>query len=344
MSVVRCEQLRKSFGPIDAVRHFDVTINSGEILVLLGPSGCGKTTVLRMIAGFERPNGGRVAIDDQTMAASGVFVPPERRHIGMVFQHYALFPHLSVAANVAYGLRGSGRQAEVSSMLELVGLAGYETRMPHELSGGQQQRVALARALAPRPAVLLLDEPFSNLDADLRLSMRVHVRQILKHVGTTALFVTHDREEALFLGDRVGVMREGYLEQAAEPETLFRAPATRFVAEFVGRASFIPASVDANGVQTELGFVPQSVQTPQGNVEALIRPDDLTIEPTADGNGRIISRTFRGGEYLYQIALDTGHTVYCIRNHVYDYASDTRVAVRLEPGHPLVWFEAQGSA
>ncbi|MFO7167456.1 MAG: ABC transporter ATP-binding protein [Chloroflexota bacterium] len=340
MNPVHCEQLSKSFRSVPAVQQFSLSVRPGEIMALLGPSGCGKTTVLRLIAGFERPDAGRIAIGEREVAAPGLFVPPERRHVGMVFQHYALFPHLSVGDNVAYGLRGKGRQAAVREMLDLVGLGGLERRMPHELSGGQQQRVALARALAPRPAVLLLDEPFSNLDADLRAALRTQVREIIKHVGTTALFVTHDQEEALYMGDRVAVMNAGHLEQAAEPEALFAAPATRFVAEFIGQASFVPAAVTENGLDTELGFVPQPVSAPSGTlVEAVARPDDLVLSADPQGNARIVSRTFRGGEYVYEVALlGSQRTLRCVCNHVHDYAADTRVRVALAPGHALAWF------
>lgn len=339
MKPVRCEQLSKAYGDVYAVHTFNVSLASGEILALVGPSGCGKTTILRLIAGFVRPDRGRIVIGERLVADTGLHVPPERRQIGMVFQHYALFPHLNVAANVAYGLRGSDKHAQVRAMLELVGLTGLEKRMPHELSGGQQQRVALARALAPQPVVLLLDEPFSNLDADLRVAMRSQVRDILKHVGTTALFVTHDQEEALFMGDRVGVMRAGQLEQVAAPEELFLQPATRFVAEFVGAASFVPASLTSAGLETELGFVPQPVATPCGElVDVLIRPDDLALERDPQGNGRIASRTFRGGDYFYEVTLDSQLTVRCVCNHVSDFAPGTRVRVRLVPGHPLAWF------
>lgn len=339
MKAVRCEQLSKAYGDVYAVRDFNMLLTPGEIVALVGPSGCGKTTILRLIAGFVRPDRGSIVIGERPVAASGLHVPPERRQIGMVFQHYALFPHLNVAANVAYGLRGPNKHAQVRTMLELVELTGLETRMPHELSGGQQQRVALARALAPQPAVLLLDEPFSNLDADLRVAMRSQVRDILKRVGTTALFVTHDQEEALFMGDRVGVMRAGQLEQVATPETLFLQPATRFIAEFVGAASFVPASLTPVGLETELGFVPQPVVAQGGEVvDVLIRPDDLALDLDPQGNGRIASRTFRGGDYFYEVTLDSQLTVRCVCNHVSDFAPGTRVRVRLVPGHALAWF------
>ncbi len=339
MTRIHCDGLAKSFGGVPAVRDFSVSIAPGEILALLGPSGCGKTTVLRLIAGFERPERGQITIGELCVAGPAAYVPTERRQVGMVFQHYALFPHLSVADNVAYGLRGPDRRVRASELLELTGLGGLGARMPHELSGGQQQRVALARALAPRPAVLLLDEPFSNLDADLRAAMRVQVRQILKQVGTTALFVTHDQEEALFMGDRVAVMRAGRLEQAAEPPALFLAPASRFVAEFIGQATFLPATASPAGLETELGCVEQPIAAPAGALlEAVVRPDDLALSADAAGNGWVSGRAFRSGEYLYEIALDSGRTLRCACNHVHDYPPGARVRVRLEPGHALAWF------
>jgi iron(III) transport system ATP-binding protein len=344
MNPVHCERLSKSYGAVRALHDFSLSVRPGEILALLGPSGCGKTTALRLIAGFEQPDDGRIAVGERIVACPGVYVPPEGRQIGMVFQHYALFPHLSIADNVAYGLRGRERRAQVREMLELVGLGGLEARMPHELSGGQQQRVALARALAPRPAVLLLDEPFSNLDADLRAVMRTQVREILKRVGTTALFVTHDQDEALFIGDRVAVMNAGRLEQAAEPQMLYLAPSTRFVAEFIGQASFLPACVTDAGLDTELGFVPQPVAAlPGAPVEAVVRPDDLVLSADPAGNASIAGRTFRGGEYLYDVALDSQRTVRCVCNHVHDYPLGIRVQVKLAPGHALAWFPMNGA-
>jgi iron(III) transport system ATP-binding protein len=344
MNPVHCDRLSKSYGAVAALHDFTLGVRAGEILALLGPSGCGKTTVLRLIAGFEQPDGGQIAVGERVVSSPAAYVPPEARHVGMVFQHYALFPHLNVADNVAYGLRGKRRRVQALEMLEMVGLRGLGARMPHELSGGQQQRVALARALAPHPAVLLLDEPFSNLDADLRAAMRAQVRDIIKRVGTTALFVTHDQEEALVIGDRVAVMNAGRLEQAAEPQILYQAPATRFVAEFIGHASFLPACVTAAGLDTELGFVSQPVGALQGTqVEAVVRPDDLVLRADPAGNARIAGRTFRGGEYLYDLALDSQRVVRCMCNHVHDYPPGSRVRVALAPGHALAWFPLHGA-
>jgi iron(III) transport system ATP-binding protein len=341
MSEVRCTNLRKLFGAVPAVDDVSMQIRPGEILALLGPSGCGKTTVLRLIAGFERPDSGSISIDERLVASAEHALAPERRQVGMVFQQHALFPHLDVAANVGFGLRGPApaRRARIGELLALAGLSGLERRMPHQLSGGQQQRVALARALAPSPAVLLLDEPFSNLDADLRLALRVQVRSILKQLGTTALFVTHDQEEALYMGDRVAVMRRGRLEQICDPRELFLAPATRFIAEFIGVASFLPATVCAAGLATELGPLAQPVALePGATVELVVRPDDLELRADPQGNARVTERIFRGGDYLYEVVLDSQQQLRCLCNHIHDYPPDTRVQVILAPGHALAWF------
>ncbi len=239
--MVEVRGLTKRFGPVVAVEDLSLAVAEGEILALLGPSGCGKTTVLRIVAGLERPDAGRVLLAGRDATEW----PPEKREVGLVFQSYALFPHLTVGANVAYGLRfrRGDRKRRVRELLDLVGLAGYERRKPHQLSAGQQQRVALARALAPEPRILLLDEPLSALDAALRKELRGELRALLKRIGMTALYVTHDQEEALALADRVAVMRDGRLEQVAPPAELYQRPRTPFAASFLGRANLWPGRV-----------------------------------------------------------------------------------------------------
>ncbi len=343
MQMVVCNNLDKSFGEVQALRDVNLQIAVGEIVVLLGPSGCGKTTLLRLLAGFEQPDRGQITIGGRLVADAKLSLPPEKRNVGMVFQQHALFPHLNVAQNIAFGLRGSRQQQHerVDELLHLIELTGYAERMPHQLSGGQQQRVALARALAPRPALLLLDEPFSSLDAELRVSMREQLRVILKQVGTTALFVTHDREEAFSLGDRIAVMLAGSIEQFATPETLFMRPINRFVAEFVGLASFLPAHWQAGQLYTCLGPLQQA---PNGHTDAalevLVRPDDLKLSGAQQGpsNATVLQRRFQGGEFLYTLQLDSGQQLCCLANHSLSFSEGERVWVSLQPDHPLVTF------
>lgn len=236
---IRCQHLSKKFGQIHAVDNVNLTLGEGRFLALLGPSGCGKTTTLRLIAGFEPPDAGEIEIGGRLVNAPGLHMPPEQRSVGMVFQEYALFPHLNVADNVAYGIaKGVDKQKRVHEVLSMVGLAEVKTRMPYELSGGQQQRVALARALAPRPTLILLDEPFSNLDASLRSQVRAEVRQILRQALATAIFVTHDQEEAFSLADEVAVMIEGQIVQTDKPQKLYRRPVNKQVAAFLGNVNF----------------------------------------------------------------------------------------------------------
>jgi iron(III) transport system ATP-binding protein len=326
-------QVTKRFRPDapPAVDRLSLTVERGQILALLGPSGCGKTTTLRLIAGFEVPDEGTVTIDGRLVAdaALGLSVPPEERGVGVVFQDYALFPHLTVAGNVGFGLAGRPRrerQARVQAVLDLVGLTEFADRYPHELSGGQQQRVAVARALAPAPAVVLLDEPFSNLDADLRAQMRDEVEKVLRTTGTTAIFVTHDQEEAFTIADQVGVLHAGRLEQVAAPETIYHQPATPFVAEFVGAADFIPGLVTSEGIVTELGVFGNVEGRELGEkVRVMIRPDDVTFVPAPDGEAVILRRYFRGSENLYCLGLPSGHRVHSSQPSAAVFATGLRV-------------------
>ncbi len=283
MNALELQGLRKAFGRVMAVDDVSLNIGPGELFALLGPSGCGKTTLLRMVAGLEKPDRGRVLLFGQDVTP----LPPERRGVGLVFQNHALFPHLSVGANVAYGLRfgwRGDRRQRVRELLHLVGLAGYEKRRPHELSEGQKQRVALARALAPQPRVLLLDEPLSSLDAALRKELRAELRRMLHELEVTALYVTHDQEEALALADRVGVMQAGRIEQVGSPEEVYRRPATVFVASFLGRANLWPARVAAlDGPRAEVEVAGVRLSVPNAEfhlgqeVTLFFRPEDVNV-------------------------------------------------------------------
>jgi iron(III) transport system ATP-binding protein len=293
---LQIRQLWKRFGRTDAVAGLSLSLEPGEILTLLGPSGCGKTTTLRLVAGFERPDGGEIAIGGRVVAGPGAWVPPEERGVGMVFQDYALFPHLTVAENVAFGLHrwpASDRQRRVTQMLRLVGLDGMGDRFPHHLSGGQQQRVALARALAPRPSLVLLDEPFSNLDAALRVQMREEVRRILKETGAAAIFVTHDQKDALAISDRVAVMNGGRLEQVGTPREVYQFPHTAFVARFVGQTNLLPGEISLTNehlVITPIGPIPchHTHGLPRGSsVIVSIRPDSFEVDPRGPLSGTV---------------------------------------------------------
>ena len=304
MSQLTLTALNKSFGANAVVKSFDLTMADGEFISLLGPSGCGKTTVLRMVAGFETPTSGRIAIDGADVTA----LPPARRKIGMMFQSYALFPNLSVAGNVAFGLKvaGVGRaetEARVAEMLKMVGLAGFGARYPWQLSGGQQQRVALARAIAPRPKVLLLDEPLSALDAKIRVSLRSEIRAIQRSLGISTLFVTHDQEEAMAMSDRVVVMAHGRAEQVGRPDEIYNRPASRTVAEFIGALNLVPATLrdpDLGLCDTPAGplALGRPLNRPSGSALALaIRPEAL--RPTGAGETalfatRVLARDFLG--------------------------------------------------
>ena len=305
---IECRGLYETYGDSVALDDFDLVVEDGAIVSLLGPSGCGKTSALRAIAGFEPPDAGTVAIGGRTVFADGVDVPPEKRRVGMVFQEYALFPHMTVAENVGYGVTEEDRAARVAEILELVGLTGMDDRLPSELSGGEQQRVALARALAPRPDVVLLDEPFSNLDAPQRDRMRREVRRILRDAGATAVFVTHDQAEALAIADTVAVMRDGHVVQVGSPLEVYQSPADPWVASFLGESITIDGVAADGSVKTELGSFPAG-GTADGPAQVVIRPEWITPTPAPDGEGVVIDREYYGHDQMLLVELPDGQRV-----------------------------------
>jgi iron(III) transport system ATP-binding protein len=340
ITTLRCRSLAKAFGSQMIVQDLSFAVSQGKLMALVGPSGCGKTTTLRLIAGFERPDSGAIEIDGQIVADDNMMMPPEKRRVGMVFQDYAIFPHLSVGRNIGFALgRRTEARERIAQLLDFVGLPGQEEKMPHELSGGEQQRVSLARALSTGPAVLLLDEPFSNLDAALRSDVRAEVRSLLKQSGITAVFVTHDQEEALYLGDTVGVMRDGRLEQLDTPEAIFHRPQTRFVAEFLGQTDFLPGTAATGGISTLLGFLPRAFSLPEGTtVEVAVRPDNVVLKADENGNGRIQSRQFTGMAYIYAIVLEDGTLIHSRQPYTMIMSEGTVVSASLANGSDLPCF------
>ncbi len=306
--VISASDLRVSFAGVPALDGFSLDVPAGSLVALLGPSGCGKTTALRSIAGFQQVDAGSIEIRDRVVTGVGVFVPPEKRRVGMVFQEFALFPHINVAENVGYGVRGADRVQRVAETLKLVGLVGYENRFPHELSGGEQQRVALARALAPEPDVVLLDEPFSNLDAPKREQMRRELRRIIRTAGVTAVFVTHDQAEALAIADLVAVMRDGRVVQTGTPDEVYGAPVSPWIARFLGDAVTFDGVVSNGAVSTPIGVVGAGLAdgTP---AQVMIRPEWVLPTVSATGPGRVVDREFYGHDQRVEIRMHGGASI-----------------------------------
>lgn len=326
------------------VDDLSLHVNQGDLLCLLGPSGCGKTTVLRAIAGFQAIAGGEVLMHDKRISSAGYTLSPDKRNIGMVFQDYALFPHMNVCHNICFGLRdlSNAEQKRISDeMLEIVGLSGMGNRYVHELSGGQQQRVALARALAPRPDLILLDEPFSNLDIEMRERLSYEVRQILKQQNLTGILVTHDQHEAFAIGDHICVMNEGKILQRDTAYNLYHSPENHFIADFIGQGVFIRGTLlGHDSVQTSLGIIKgdRAYDLPGGTkVELLLRPDDIVIDSTGSLEAKVVQRAFKGAEILYTLKINDDTELLSITPSHYDYPIGEKVSFRLAPDHMVAF-------
>ncbi len=329
MTALRVAGASKRFAGVVAVDDVSFELGDHELLALVGPSGCGKSTLLRIIAGLQPTEHGSIELAGVVVDDGKRSVPPEQRRVGLVFQEHALFPHLTVSGNVGFGVRDRTRDDRVAEMLELVGLAGYGGRYPHELSGGERQRVALARALAPSPALLLLDEPFASLDPNLRARVRDDVAAILRSTTTPAIFVTHDQNEAMAIGDRVAVMQLGRIVQIDTPERVFHEPVNRFVAAFMGEASFVP-------VADAVAHVAGIDDTGHDGSLLMLRPDDVTFSETPDGSAVITAAEFRGSSWCYTMRLASGASIRSIRSHLEHFPVGAAVAPTMRPGHPPV--------
>jgi iron(III) transport system ATP-binding protein len=341
-SLLRVENLSHAYGTHHVLRGLSLSLPRGMIGCLLGPSGCGKTTVLRCIAGFEPVQEGLIELNGRILSSRGFALPPEKRRLGMVFQDYALFPHLRVADNIAFGLHAMARDVRlvrVRELAELVGLSASLEKYPHEISGGQQQRVALARALAPRPELLLLDEPFSNLDVELRERLSQEVREIIKASGATAVLVTHDQQEAFAMADEIGILHQGQIQQWAGAYDLYHRPANRFVADFVGQGVFLPAKVlNPQQLEIELGVLNRGAAPYEGKVlEVLLRPDDVVHDDAAPTRAEVLHKAFRGAEILYTLKLGSGRKVLALVPSHHNHALGERIGIRLDVDHVVAF-------
>lgn len=344
MSLLSVREIECRFRDHSVVRNLAFDIAPGELVGLLGPSGCGKTTVLRAIAGFHPLYRGRIDLHGRTVSRPGYTLSPERRRLGMMFQDYALFPHITVGRNVSFGLRSASAREErriAEQMLAMVGLVGFSKRYPHELSGGQQQRVALARALAPRPDLLLMDEPFSSLDVELRERLSLEVRDILRQQGITGIVVTHNQDEAFAMCEKIGVMVDGAILQWNTPYAIYHEPACRFIAEFVGKGTFLPGTaLGAHRLQTELGIVQaqRSFGWPPGTaVDVLFRPDDVLAEPQSPLRARVVDKAFRGAETLYRVRLPTGGELLTLFPSHHNHEVGDTVGITIEVRHIIAF-------
>ncbi len=353
MAHLELDSLTLAYGRQKVVDGLGFVLEQGRIGCLLGPSGCGKTTVLRAIAGFEPAAGGSILLDGRVVSDARRHLPPEKRRIGMVFQDYALFPHLTVARNIGFGLRGLPEREvaeRIGALLERIGLPGQGGRYPHELSGGQQQRVALARALAPRPALLLLDEPFSNLDVELRERLSAEVREIIKSSDTTAILVTHDQHEAFAVADEIGIMHQGRIQQWDTPYKLYHRPANRFVADFIGQGVFLPGKVLNNRqVEMELGVLESRIPVKCGvgctecklgcHVDVLLRPDDVVHDDGSPLRAEVVSKAFRGADILYTLRLKSGAQVLSLVPSHHNHAIGEPIGIRLDVDHVVAFHD-----
>ncbi len=326
------------------INKLSLHVNQGSLVCLLGSSGCGKTTVLRAIAGFEPIYHGKITMGDKLLSKPGFREPPEKRKLGMVFQDYALFPHMTISQNVSFGLKNKSpaeNREIVARLLKLVGIDGFEKRFPHELSGGQQQRVALARALAPQPDIILMDEPFSNLDVDLRERLSIEIKDILKKEGITGILVTHHQDEAFALSDQIGVMNEGKILQWDTASNIYHEPANRFVANFIGQGVFLNGTMlEPNRIETEFGILTgdRAYKWSKGErVELLIRPDDVIPDPQSPIKGEITNKAFKGAEILYTLNLPTGSKVLSLFSSHQDHAIGEKVGISLNMPHVVAF-------